>query len=145
MAEFPLPDTDWEPTREFWSGAGRGELRLPRCNSCEVLCWYPEERCRACGHDAFEWESLSGKGQLFSWTIVHHPFVKPFREQVPYVTGLIALAEDPSVRLVTRIVDCEPDALEIDMPMQVVFRPLSFPDVEREVIAPMFSPARAGA
>ena len=40
--EFPLPDLVWEPTAEFWAGAARGELRIPRCDSCGRLRWYPE-------------------------------------------------------------------------------------------------------
>ena len=68
-------------------------------------------------------------------------FVKPFAEKVPYVSGLVALNEDPAVRLVTGIVDCQPDHLSVDLPLRVVFRPLSFPGVSREVVAPMFTPA----
>ena len=44
-------------------------------------------------------------------------------------------------RLVTRVVDCEPEALRMDMPVHVVFRTLSFADVEGEVTAPMFAPS----
>ncbi len=33
-AEFPLPDTEWEVTREFWAAAVRGELVIPRCDVC---------------------------------------------------------------------------------------------------------------
>ena len=31
--DFPLPDTDWPPTREFWAAAARGELAVPRCDA----------------------------------------------------------------------------------------------------------------
>jgi uncharacterized OB-fold protein len=59
---------------------------------------------------------------------------------VPYVSGLVALEEDPAVRIVTNLVDCEPDDLQVDMPVRVVFRALSFPGSPREVRAPMFMP-----
>ena len=58
---------------------------------------------------------------------------------VPFVTGLVALDEDPVVRIVTLIVDADPDALTVDRPMSATFRPLRFPTVpDREVIVPMF-------
>jgi hypothetical protein len=41
---------------------------------------------------------------------------------------------------VTLLVDCLPEDLTIDMPVEVVFRVLEFPDVEGSVIAPMFRP-----
>ena len=140
-ADFPLPDTEWERTRPFWEAAAREELVLPRCASCATLNWYPGPACKACGHENYRWDRLSGRATLFAWTVVRHGFVKPFRSKVPYITGLVCVDEDPSVRLVTTLVDCDPDELEADLPMQVVFRPLSFPDVEREVIAPMFTPS----
>lgn len=75
--------------------------------------------------------------------MVHRALVEPFAAKVPYVTGLVTLEEDPAVRLVTNIVDCEPDALCAGDPMRVVFRELSFPNVDGEVIAPMFTPVNA--
>ena len=60
---------------------------------------------------------------------------------MPYVAGVVTVDEDPAVRIVTRIVDCDPGRLRIDMPVRVVFRPLRFAGVAGEVIAPFFVPA----
>ncbi len=108
--DFPLPDTDWEPTREFWAAAARGELVIPRCQACGAYSWYPSPRCTVCGGESLEWAPMSGRGRLFSWAVVRHAFVEPFRSKVPYVTALVALEEDPAVRLVTNLVDCDPEA-----------------------------------
>jgi uncharacterized OB-fold protein len=138
---FPLPELDWEPTRGFWEAAARHELAVPRCRGCGAWCWYPPERCPKCGSDDLPWTPVSGRASLFSWAIVRRALVAPFATRVPYVTGLVTLDEDPAVRLVTDIVDCDPDALRAGDPVRVVFRTLSFPDVEGEVSAPMFAPA----
>ena len=53
--DFPLPDTDWEPTREFWAAAARGELVIPRCQACGAYSWYPSPRCTVCGGESLEW------------------------------------------------------------------------------------------
>jgi hypothetical protein len=49
------------------------------------------------------------------------------------------------VRIVSYIVDCEPEALAAELPVEVVFRPLQFPTVpDRSVPVPMFVPAAPG-
>ncbi len=139
--DFPLPDVEWQSTREFWSAAARGELVIPRCADCGAWNWYPPDRCRACESAELPWTPVSGRGTLFSWAVVRRALVKPFGGHVPYATGLVALEEDPDVRLVTTIVDCSLADLRIEMPMTVVYRTLDFPGVSREVVAPMFTPA----
>jgi uncharacterized OB-fold protein len=139
-ASFPLPDTAWEGTRGFWEAAAREELAIPRCAACRRYQWYPRERCPACGGADLPWTPVSGRGTLFSWAVVRRALVSAFAEKVPYVTGLVALAEEPAVRLVTNVVDCEPEALRAELPMRVVFRPLVFPKLTQRVMAPMFTP-----
>jgi uncharacterized OB-fold protein len=139
-ADFPLPDTDWEGTRGFWAAAAREQLAIPRCAACARLQWYPRERCAACGGSELPWTPVSGRGTLFSWAVVRRALVPAFADKVPYVTGLVALVEDPAVRVVTNLVDCAPEALRAEMPVRVVFRRLVFPNVARRVLAPMFTP-----
>lgn len=140
--EFPLPDTDWEPIREFWAGAADEALRIPKCDACGRLCWYPRERCRHCQGKSFTWETLSGRGTLFSWVVVTHAFLPQFTDLVPFAPALVALEEDPAVRLATRIVDCDLDTIEFEMPVHVTFRAISFTGVDGEVVAPLFVPTR---
>jgi hypothetical protein len=137
-SDFPLPDVEWEPTRPFWEAAARGELVIPRCEPCGLLVWYPDTACRGCGERRHLWTAVSGRGRLYSFAVVRRAFIPAFADDVPFVTGLVALAEDPAVRLVTRIVDSDPTALRVDQPVRVVFRPLAFPGIERRVVAPMF-------
>jgi uncharacterized OB-fold protein len=140
-SDFPLPDTEHPLTRPFWEAAARGELVVPRCAACARFVWYPRERCPGCERDALSWQPVSGRARLFSFAIVRRPLFPAFAELVPYATGLAALDEDPSVRIVTRIVDCELDALRVELPLRAVFRPLRFPGLAREVVAPLFAPA----
>lgn len=139
-AEFPLPDVEWPPTREFWAAAARHELVLPRCEGCGRYRWFPDGACRACAAAAHAWTRVSGRGRLFSWSVVRRAFIPQLADRVPYVTGLVAVDEDPAVRLATFVVDCAPERLRIDMPVRVVFRPLRFAGVTGEVTAPLFAP-----
>jgi uncharacterized protein len=144
--DFPLPDLSDERTAEYFAGAARGELMLPRCDACNRVVWYPEEECPHCGAQDFTWASVSGRGRVFTWAVVRRAFLPAFEETVPFVTALVALDEDPAVRIVSYIVDCDPEALSADMPVEVVFRPLRFPTVpDRSVPVPMFVPASPSA
>lgn len=139
--DFPLPDLSWPPTAPYWAGAAAGELRIPRCDACNRFNWYPHEHCDACGGASFTWVAMSGRGTLFSWVVVTHPFLPQFAGLVPFVPALVALDEDPAVRIPTRIVDADPDDLEFEMPVRVTFRPISFTGVDGDVTAPLFTPA----
>ncbi len=64
MTASPLPDTDWDLTREFWAGAARAELMIPRCAACSEYVWYPREQCPACDALEVPWVKVSGRGTL---------------------------------------------------------------------------------
>jgi uncharacterized OB-fold protein len=143
-ADFPLPDLSDERTAEYFAGAERGKLVVPRCDACGRLVWYPEAECPHCGGSSFTWTPVSGRGRLFTWTVVRRAFLPAFEEMVPFVTGLVALEEDPAVRIVSYVVDCDPEGLAADLPVEAVFRPLRFPTVpDQSVTVPMFVPAPA--
>ena len=138
---FPLPETDWAPTAPFWAAAAEHRLSLPRCDSCGHFVWYPAEDCPRCGGTDRTWVDLSGRGTLFSWVVVHQQFLPQY--DPPYVTALVAVDEDPAVRLATKLVEVDPAApgLRIDQPVEVVFGPLTFPGVDGEVTAPFWRPS----
>ncbi len=142
--DFPLPDTEDPLTAPFFAGAARGELVVTRCDECGRYVWYPAETCPECKSGAISWTAVSGRGTLFAWAVVSRAFLPAFAEQVPFVTALVALEEDPDVRIATYIVDADPDTLRADMPVTADFRPLTFPTVpDRAVVVPMFRPAPA--
>jgi uncharacterized OB-fold protein len=139
--DFPLPDTAWESTRPFWEAARHHELHIPRCDNCRRYQWYPRPACRHCGGTSLPWSAVSGQATLFSWVVVTHAFLPQFSAKVPFVSALVALDEDPAVRLATEIVDCPAADLAFDLPVRVVFRPISFAGVEGSVVAPLFTAA----
>lgn len=140
-AAFPLPDLTWPLTAEFWAGAARGELTIPACDTCGRFRWYPKETCPHCGGEPYTWTAMSGRATLFSWVVVTHPFLPQFADLVPFVPALVALDEDPGIRVPTRMVDCDPADLDFDMPVRVTFREISFTGVDGSVVAPLFVPA----
>ena len=119
----PLPTRAPVRTHEtgpFWDGCAAGRLVLPRCTRCNELIWYPRRFCPFCGSTAVEWVEVSGRGTIYSFTIMRQGS-GPFRGVVPYVLAYVELTEGP--RLLTNIVDADPDSLEVGQPVTVVFEP----------------------
>lgn len=139
-AEFPLPDVAWPTLEPFWRGAAENELLIPRCEGCDRFDWYPSSTCRHCGSESRRWEPVSGSATLFSWSVVRYPWISQFASLLPMITALVVLDEDSAVRLATRIVDVGPADLCVDQPMEVTFRPMSFPSSTASVTAPFFRP-----
>ena len=138
---FPLPDTEAPETSGFWTAAASEKLAIPRCAKCGRGNWYPAAACPGCGSTEMPWTETSGHGRLFSWTIVRHQLLAAYRPMLPYTTGIVTLEEDETVRIVTRIVEAEPELLRIGMAMRAVFRPLEIEGSPEGLLAPMFTPA----
>ncbi|HEY5171864.1 MAG TPA: OB-fold domain-containing protein [Acidimicrobiia bacterium] len=137
--DFPLPDVEDPLTAPFFAGAARGELVITRCETCGRFVWYPQEACPRDG-GSLTWTAVSGRGTLFSWAVVRRAFLPAFEDRVPFVTALVALCEDPAVRLCTYVVGTAPDELVADAPVTATFRPLEFTTVPgRSVVVPMFA------
>jgi hypothetical protein len=75
--------------------------------------------CAECGSWEWEWAKSSGRGKLFTWTVVILAMYPAFAEEVPYAVALIEMEEGP--RVVSRIVDVAPEDLYMDMPLEVIF------------------------
>jgi len=99
----------------LFDGYRAHELRLPTCNGCRRVFFPPSPRCSACGSFDIGATVSSGRGTLYSFTVVHHPQVPGFR--YPLVVGLAELEE--GVRFVADLVGVRPDQVEIGMPLEV--------------------------
>ena len=130
----PLPKATPE-TEPFWEGCKQGKLTLPRCRDCNQLHYYPRAVCPFCWSRNLIWEDLSGKGKLYSYVISHRP-APGFQEETPYAIAVVELDEGP--RMMTNLtgVDQTPEALVLDMPMEITFE-----EVTEEVTMFKFRPA----
>ena len=139
MADYrkPIPQPTPE-TQPFWDGTKVGELRLQRCDACRNVIFPPRRFCPKCTSRSVSWFKASGKGKLWSYVINHRP-APGFEADAPYAIAVVKLDEGPT--LMTNIVDCPqtPEALELDMPVEVVFEAVS-----ETISLPRFRPAGAG-
>jgi uncharacterized OB-fold protein len=132
MLPEPTPET-----RHFWDGCREGELRLQRCTDCDGGSYFPPRPfCPKCGSRSVESYKASGKAVLWSYVINHRP--RPDMGTEPYAIAVVQLEEGP--RMMTNIVDCPqtPEALKLDMALQVAFAKQS-----DDITLPLFAPAGA--
>lgn len=116
MRILPAVDALTEP---YWSGAQAERLMLQHCREC-AACWHPPQPwCPRCMSPDAEWREASGRGRLYSYTVVHHPTHSALADEVPYVVAVVELDEGP--HLVTGLRECDPGDIEMDMPLRVVF------------------------
>jgi len=131
----PLPrPISPELTRPFWEAAKRHELVMPRCTTCDHLFFYPRSECPRCLSNHLEWVRVSGRGRLHTYTIVYQPANAAFRDDTPYIYAVVQLDEGP--RMVSNVVQCDLDAVKVDMPLEVIFD-----DVTPECTLVKFKPA----
>ena len=124
----PTPET-----RHFWDGTKAGELRLQQCDACAQVYFPPRPFCPECASRNVSVVRASGRATLYSYVINHR---LPKWIDAPYAIAVVQLEEGP--RMMTNILGVAqtPEALVLDMPLEVVFETVS-PDI----VLPKFRPA----
>lgn len=121
--------------REFWEGAGRGELRIQRCGACGLHQHYARYLCVHCGSDDVGWITSTGLGTVYSFTVIRQNGVPPFKERLPFVVAAVDL-DEPSARVLASMPSCAPGDAAIGMRVRAAFRPvgdgLGFVDFEAD-------------
>ncbi|MGI6548774.1 MAG: Zn-ribbon domain-containing OB-fold protein [Syntrophomonadales bacterium] len=103
----------------YWSYLKRNELWIPRCDSCSQLVFYPREICPHCSGLEFTWEKMSGRGEVYSFTVIRRPFLPEFASLAPYVFAIIELEE--GIRMASNVINCQPEDVYIGLSVQAVY------------------------
>ena len=106
-----------EDNAVFWDAAREGRLVAQRCGSCGRLRHPPRPMCPDCHSLDVEVITLSGRGTLYSYAILHHPRHPAF--DYPVLVALVEL--DEGVRMVSNLVGLTPSDVEIGMVLEVEF------------------------
>jgi uncharacterized OB-fold protein len=120
----------------FFEAARRGVLVVQKCDSCGRLRFPPVELCSHCLSTKASWTPVSGRGEVFSFNVMHQVYHPGFAADVPYAVVVIQLEE--GARMLSNLVGIKPREVKCGMPVEVVFDKLS-----EEVTLPKFRPRRA--
>jgi uncharacterized OB-fold protein len=116
----------------FWEGARRGELRVQQCSETGRLIFPPRPRSPWAlqSHAAPVWTTVSGRGTIWSFVVPHPPLLPYYAELAPYNVIVVALDEDPTIRMVGNLVasedggigEVDPASIAIGAAVRVVFQ-----------------------
>jgi uncharacterized OB-fold protein len=120
--------------RPFFEAAKRHELVLQRCEQCGTHRFPAREICSNCLSRQVQWVPVSGRGEVFSYNVMHQVYHPGFAGEVPYAVVVVKLEE--GAKLNSNLVGVPPQAIRIGMPVRVVFE-----DITDEVTLPKFVPA----
>lgn len=127
----PLPSAVSPVSAPFWEGCAAGELRYQRCGECGAANFPPGQFCRYCLSGELTWTVSGGRGEIYSWTVVHRPVSPQFA--APYAPAIITL--DEGYQLLTNIIGVAPDRLAVGLPVRV-----QFCSVNDDLTLPYFEP-----
>jgi len=116
----------------------RPRLIGSRCKACGEVFLPKRAVCAHCYKQDMEEIFLSGKGELYTYTVVRAP-VLGYLGPIPFMVGEIELPE--GLRIQSILTGCEPEGLEIGMPMEITLGKLEEDEAGNEVVTYMFSPA----
>jgi uncharacterized OB-fold protein len=133
MSLQPLPDVN-DDTAAFWGGGADGALRLHRCRQCRTWFHPPAPVCPECLSLEVGPEDSAGRATVLSYSVNFQPWAPDM--VVPYVVAIVTIDDAPGVQLTTKLVDVEPQAVTIGMPVAVTFQ-----QVADDVWLPLFAPA----
>ena len=121
-------------TEAFWKSSKNHSLMIQKCGGCGSLIFYPRKRCPECWSSELGWQKSSGRGAVYTFSIVRDMVEPKFVSDLPYVLAMVELEE--SIRMMTRIVECDPELVQIGMEVEVVFD-----DITDRHALPLFRPA----
>lgn len=128
----PLPAVD-DLTRPFWQAAAQHQLAIQHCQDCNYFNHPPRPLCDACLSQRLEFVPVSGRGTVYSYTIMHQPNIAGFEKEVPYINVLVELDEQPRLFMVSYLPISEREKIRIGGPVEVTFE-----KINDEITLPQF-------
>lgn len=132
----PVPHASSPLSMPFWEGCRSRQLRYQRCRACDLANFPPTEHCRQCLSDDIGWQQSGGRGEIYSWTVVHRPVTAEFTP--PYAPAIITL--DEGYQMLTNVVGVPPGDLRVGLRVRVQFH-----TVAADVTLPYFTAETDGS
>lgn len=126
----PLADATTLP---FWQAAAEHRLVVQRCTGCGHTRLPPAPICPECRSDDSDWKPVSGRGEIYTYTVVHRPIAAG--QSLPFVIAVIALEDSGGVRMLSNVVGAKWEDVRVGMPVEVVWE-----DMSAELAIPRFRP-----
>lgn len=117
--KFTKPDDLPEFHEPFWDSVRAHAARLQRCDGCGTFRFIPTEICARCRSEAATWTPVSGRGVVYTFTVVHRAPTPAYQADAPYVIAHVELEEGP--RMISNLVGVDPATVRIGQPVHLVY------------------------
>ena len=114
MSDFKFAPIENPDTEALWAGLREGKLLIQKCRSCSTHRHPPGPLCHVCHEDGHEWIEASGRGTVWSHSVVHEP-LDGWPGEVPYTVVIVALEE--GVKIVSNLAEGSHEAVRIGAPV----------------------------
>ena len=107
----------------FWDSLKERDVKVQKCQSCGRFRHVPKEICTCCFSAEFSWAPISGRGVVYTYTIVHRAPTPAYQASTPY--AIVHVTMDEGFRMIGTLTGVEPESVAIDAPVQAVYRDVS--------------------
>ena len=100
-------------SHQYWESLRTEGFCLPQCQVCKEFHFYLRPACPGCGSLDIKAVLASGRGSVYSFSIVYRAPSAAFEKDVPYVVAIVATDEGP--HLMTRLIKVKPEEVSVGM------------------------------
>jgi uncharacterized OB-fold protein len=116
----PIPAAD-ELSRPFWDAAKARRLEVQRCGSCGYYNHPPRAYCDACLGQELSFVPVSGRGTIYTFTVMHQRDVAGFEDEAPFINLVVELVEQAQLLMVSNLPVAERSKVKIGATVEVYF------------------------
>lgn len=118
----------------FWSSIKAHEAALQKCGGCATFRFIPMEICPKCFSAEYDWVRISGRGEVYTYTVIRRAPTPAYQADAPYVIAHVTMEEGP--RMISNLIGIAPEDVKIGMQVRLVYE-----DVTEDVSLFKFEPA----
>ena len=112
----PFPTPRSEP---FWEALKAHRIDIQRCDACGHWIFFPRLHCPKCFSQSLSWTTVSGEGELLTYTLSRVPTLAELADELPQKLAVVKLDEGPHIN--TTLVGLAEDEIKVGMRVKPVF------------------------
>jgi uncharacterized OB-fold protein len=129
-----LPEGIPDSHRPFWDSLKDRAVKVQRCDDCGTFRYIPKDICPKCWSTSATWTPISGRGEVYTYTVVRRAPTAAYQQDAPYVLAHVTMAE--GFRMIASMTSADPETVRIGTPVRIAYQ-----DVTPEWTLFTFEPA----
>jgi hypothetical protein len=118
MTDKPLPHPT-SKTQPFWDALREHRIDIQQCDDCRRWVFFPRLHCPHCFSRSLTWRTVSGAGELHTFTLARLPTLPELADEAPQKLAVVQLDEGPHLN--TTLVGVAEDQIKVGMRVKPVF------------------------